>query len=68
MENKERVFYLKAYTQMNKDGEVFEEYNILESELEDMHIKLFCGRLVNYYLDSPVKSQKMFKEFLKENI
>ena len=68
MKNKERVFNFKAYTQMNQDGEVFEEYNILESELEYKHIKLYCGQLINLFLDSPIKSQEMFKEFLKNNI
>jgi hypothetical protein len=68
MENKERVFYLKAYTQMNKDGEVFEEYNIPESELEDKHIKLYCGQLIKDFENSPVLAQEMFKEFLKNNI
>lgn len=65
MENKERVFYFKAYTQMNQDGEVFEEYNIPESELEDKHIKLYCGELMKTFDNAPVKSQEMFKEYLK---
>lgn len=67
MNSEERIFSFKEYYQMNQDGELFNEIILSESKLEDKHIKLYCGQLIKLFQDSPIKSQEMFKQFLKEN-
>ena len=64
METKEKVFkFTQCFT-----AEKCNFIDIVESELEEKHINLLAGEVIQQYKDLPEKSKKLVRDYLNIHI